>query len=77
MQYIEWENGVCRMSHRKLIQGLSLHDFYVETTEIYGTKSEGKASKLFTIWKRECYSRLCQSYSNEEKSLIKSYVSGS
>ena len=42
----------------------------------YGTKSEGKATKLFTIWKRVYYSRLCQSYSNGEESFSQVYVSG-
>ena len=38
MQYIEWENGVRRMRHRKLIQVLSLHAFYAERTEILKAK---------------------------------------
>ena len=42
----------------------------------YGTKSEGKATKLFMISKRVYYSRLCQSYSNGEESFSQVYVSG-
>ena len=41
-----------------------------------GTKSEGKAAKLSTRRKRVYYSRLCQSYSNGEKSFNQGYVSG-
>ena len=51
MQYIEWENGVRRMRHRKLIQGLSLHAFYPERTEMV-LRAKGGCETLHDIQTR-------------------------
>lgn len=47
------EKSVYRIRHRKLIQGLSLHAFYAERTEIWYLKRR-EAAKLFTTYKRVC-----------------------
>ena len=40
MQYIEWENGIHQMRHRKLIQGLPLNEqsFYALLVTYTGCK---------------------------------------